>query len=447
MVKTIYTDFKFHPIGQGCFYTGSFGFDRFCPEFYMVYDCGVSGDKKNMYESIKSFRSKLKKQPLNVLFLSHLDSDHVNGVKQLLEGLKCENIYLPYLTPIQRLYLAIQYNDTDNNSRNDYISFLQNPHEYLHNIEGSSTNKIVYILGNSNISFNSDNRNRRPNSEGIVFEFEDYLEGVRFDEYPAEIKDFIDKDRKNINIEFKKGNQFIRLGKIWEFYLYHETANEGSIKNFITETINSLYDSKISMPLTQEDLVTILKDKKTLKTLRKKINDFILKFKPLDINITSLLLHHKPIGYKTAHLVKLTQSHSFNHNFNSSCGRLGRNVHINYGNYRNYYSLEDYKWGISLLTGDIGLNQIEKSDYIKDHLEDVLIFQVPHHGSEEGWDNSYLRKLNYYNGMTSAIISFGYGNTYGHPRQIVLEDLNKNNFDICFCNQFASFNYQITLGF
>ena len=106
----------------------------------------------------------------------------------------------------------------------------------------------------------------------------------------------------------------------------------------------------------------------------------------------------------------------------------------------------DYRWGVTLLTGDIGLDQIENSNYIENQLKNVQVFQVPHHGSNTRWNKIYLDKLNN-KGLTSSVINFGYGNTYGHPKPNVLEDLDNNNFDIRFCNQFESFEYQIKLYF
>jgi beta-lactamase superfamily II metal-dependent hydrolase len=77
-----------------------------------------------------------------------------------------------------------------------------------------------------------------------------------------------------------------------------------------------------------------------------------------------------------------------------------------------------------------------------------MIFQVPHHGSETGWDAQYLCKsgLNS-NSETSAIIQFGYGNKYGHPKPNVIVDLVNKSFDLHFCNQFEFFSYHIDLQF
>jgi len=97
-------------------------------------------------------------------------------------------------------------------------------------------------------------------------------------------------------------------------------------------------------------------------------------------------------------------------------------------------------WGVTLLSGDVDLNLLENSLYIKENIENIVVFQVPHHGSHKGWDNQYLNNFNK-TGPVNSIINYGYGNSYGHPKSIVLSDLINNDFNLFFCTQFEGFQY------
>jgi hypothetical protein len=160
-------------------------------------------------------------------------------------------------------------------------------------------------------------------------------------------------------------------------------------------------------------------------------------------NKTGLVVLHKPIGYTRAQLFKNNHYDTISHYFN---------YYYYYYHYKNNFHkitsiISDsnrYYWGVSLLTGDICMNQIHDSNYIKKYLKDVSVFQVPHHGSSNGWDNSYIESLSR-DKSTTGIINFGYGNKYGHPNPDVLEGLNSNNLEIRFCNQFEGFIYSITI--
>lgn len=101
MGKIYFNEAQF-PVGQGGFHVG-----RLCycgnpidigslvrkPQFVWAYDCG-SDQSSALNTQIQSITG----ERINVLFLSHLDSDHVSGVdKLLLTASNVEEIVLPYL--------------------------------------------------------------------------------------------------------------------------------------------------------------------------------------------------------------------------------------------------------------------------------------------------------------------------------------------------------------
>jgi hypothetical protein len=446
----INTEFRFHPIGQGGFYTGKIYKNIGSrDEFNFIYDCGSLSDRPYLKKEINFFKNilnkskldTLNKSKLDMLVLSHLDDDHVNGLKDLLTGIKCNQIYLPYLTPIQRLIVAIRHDTKDPYLLNDFLVFLKSPHRYLLSIEGAEIGEIAYVLGNQEGEY----LNRNTPSEGPIslddneFNLENNWDNIPESELSSDLLEIINTGNKS-KIIFKKGNNALILNSIWEFYFYNEPADSNIIEQYINE-VKALCGLKVTDILSQSDLEGILGDIEKLKDLRKKFRAIFKK-----LNETGLVLLHKPIGYKKAIFEKNCFSRHprsfYMHRFN----RYKRGISSE--SYENNTTNANYVWGNTLLTGDIGLIQIGNSDYIKKHLSENLIFQVPHHGSKTDWKKQYLNKcgLNR-NNSTSAIIQFGYGNKYGHPRPNVIVDLINKSFDLHFCNQFEFFSYHFNLQF
>jgi hypothetical protein len=70
--------------------------------FHWVYDCG-SNQKDALTREIAKV---VAVGDVDCLFLSHLDSDHVNGIDQLLASVSVREVVLPYLNDIDKFVLA-----------------------------------------------------------------------------------------------------------------------------------------------------------------------------------------------------------------------------------------------------------------------------------------------------------------------------------------------------
>lgn len=103
--------FEFHPVGQGLFYTGNI-YDEGTP-FSFVYDCG--GEKRFIGREIESYYRRHGSKELDLIVLSHLHADHINGVKKLL-GLttdpndsKRTRVVMPYSNKAMNLLYEFEY--------------------------------------------------------------------------------------------------------------------------------------------------------------------------------------------------------------------------------------------------------------------------------------------------------------------------------------------------
>ena len=140
--KDMIGEFTFNDIGQGGFYTGQlFPMRMHRSKMSFVYDCGTLSERNKLNNRIQGFKKSLFHNKLDVLFISHIDDDHVNGIPELLNGITCDRIYLPYLTPIERLFVAVRHGRNDSADFNNYMDFLKSPHNFLLNSENSDVNK------------------------------------------------------------------------------------------------------------------------------------------------------------------------------------------------------------------------------------------------------------------------------------------------------------------
>lgn len=124
-----------HPVGQGFFHSGLVhGADG---TLHYVVDCGsmkkYSTARKSSIRSYISFmKERSRERRLDVLFITHMHVDHVNGIEELLDprnGLRVDTIVMPLLNDIDRLIvLAKSYTDDRASADSEfYRAFISDP--------------------------------------------------------------------------------------------------------------------------------------------------------------------------------------------------------------------------------------------------------------------------------------------------------------------------------
>lgn len=98
----------FHPVGHGAFYTERFYEDNNPePIFTMVFDCGCFENMKPG-TSAQFFKKQIKAvvrksfkvgEVIDVLFISHFHTDHINGIDYLIHRCNVKKIFIPVITP------------------------------------------------------------------------------------------------------------------------------------------------------------------------------------------------------------------------------------------------------------------------------------------------------------------------------------------------------------
>ncbi len=149
----------FHPVGQGAFFTEQLSSLNEEYDTTIVYDCGTISSSDQLNSEISDFKKEQKKEGrrlFDILFISHFDSDHVNGLKKLLkkdiatkafiEGLvKKYNIDISDVEWLISEYLIKKYPGLDASLN----AFSVDENEVLlkkYSIEKSTVEKLVYCF-------------------------------------------------------------------------------------------------------------------------------------------------------------------------------------------------------------------------------------------------------------------------------------------------------------
>ena len=135
--QTIDVAYRFHPVGQGLFASGHLnrrhGLDGHrAPDFSWVYDCGTNSSVKRYLlpelDNLLAQHNAPLRARIDLVTLSHFDSDHLNGLTELLDRFDVKTLLLPLIPLWKRLELAFAEGVS---LSGDSISFYLNPVAYL----------------------------------------------------------------------------------------------------------------------------------------------------------------------------------------------------------------------------------------------------------------------------------------------------------------------------
>lgn len=215
--------YEFHSVGQGLFATGSLTesaghhiwHDE--PQFTWVYDCGSSSGKAPISTSILQMQERLAARPvIDMLVLSHFDSDHVNGVASLLSTFRVETLVLPYIPLWQRMLLAF---GEGAGVRQQLMKFFTGPATYLQGIVGANIGRIVFVPPSGTEGpppGSNEDEPLRPDQPWVM-----RVDGDRRrdDDFAA---DPDSEGNENGKIRFLRDGGALRIRDLWEFVPYND---------------------------------------------------------------------------------------------------------------------------------------------------------------------------------------------------------------------------------
>jgi hypothetical protein len=329
--------FIFHNAGQGLFYSGKID------GFEFVYDCG-STRKQHLTDIVLDYKRRLLNEKLNLLILSHLHEDHVSGLYAIFHRnpkISVERVILPYLSPIERLILAIHPRPPPANDW--YYNFLSDPVKFF---VKRGVQRITYVGGSegnrqTDNPMNRDDPDPRDNvrPDGLTDKLKDSiaLREIILDKEPH-LGQYLDG---RLRIKTHDGALILSASSIhWQFRFYNYTVEPETLATF-ENCVKSITNGE-----SFSEIITDEQKRESLRCCYESLDK-------ADFNNTSLLLLHGPLSNRQViPLVNQTQ----------------------------------------LLTGDISFKQHvpEICQHFGSDLSEVGYCLIPHHGSKRNWDKAIL---------------------------------------------------------
>lgn len=361
-----------HPVGHGAFYTETLFNDKNNKYFNVVYDCGGSSKKiinKNINWYLDFLKQEQGRKVINAVFISHLHTDHINGLDYLLDNADdVKFLFLPQLNKLQKIEM------------------------YMHNIIitnlfNNNSNELIFKLNDYN------HKNTK------IIEISQAEQDIKLNEEKEKIEISEEKLNKHTRIPMKSGTKlYSNIFKDWFFIPYNPQIDDSKTRQ-LYEKIKNDFNSGIDFSF--EDLPDIIKNYNYENKLKKIREIYKEVFDIDDHNIYSMPLF--------SGLQNTTYLHS-----NKQC--------YEYCKLCNYYKnlCKEFKNPNCLYTGDFmakenrNLSNLEKNyDRLWNTIETI---QIPHHGS------IYNHNSKLYSNINNAFVNVDKRDNYKNT----LDDICKN---------------------
>lgn len=399
----------FYPVGQGAFYSEEFRDASGNVVFRIVYDCGSLRWCKLQpkRDGSKLFRGEIERRVekaftdehgIDLLFISHLDDDHVNLIEHL-EPFKKRNhirrVVLPLLNTKERFILTgycllSNWLRKDKKRSDSLCRFLNDPKDYFRSCE-----KIVFV--------------RPYDSEG------DYAKengnSVSIDELPDSIASFT---------EITVGKKQSRGGGMslgnWVFVPYnHQPKRFEGLEELLKDAFMTK-KTKFCLEMLK-DVGFVTKNLKVLRRCYKKLKE--------GINRNSMALYSGPVDRPDAwSAVDIEGSDDrwigcYLNQMPEYCVKCSAT------------SKSPFAVGAPsaflnrpgcLYTGDLSLNDAQLSTHFRRYDKCIGTVQLPHHGSQDSFGDGDLPIAG-----RVCVATYGECNIFGHPALSVKRDVARKD--------------------
>lgn len=351
----------FHPVGQGGFFTEIFR-NSSGKKFTVAYDVGsITANQKYLQNAIELVGS------VDVVFLSHLHEDHINGISLLFKKNKKKKlrIIMPELTTEEQLETAL-YNMIASDGK-----FLVYDEKTLSSTFGIDDNSVITIAKSGDVPFVPESDIETISGKGV-----------------------------KTNVLFKE---------IWLYVPYNpQIKNNNSLLDEIKKSSDALIKSIVDSndKINDEALREAFKNKKTRDELK---------------NIYESVYGENHNSYSMSVYSGPKEPNKLEEAFLTGCGCS--DIHCN--------ELRDKETAHCLYTGDSELktriNCRKLITYYNSWWDRIGIIQVPHHGSKNNYNTMLHKTADLEKTIFRLfVITVGLNNIYGHPSVSVINDIKKN---------------------
>ncbi|MBA8821850.1 hypothetical protein FHW00_004209 [Ochrobactrum sp. P6BSIII] len=250
-----YLHLDWWPVGQGLFSTGAIVTEN-GPRFSWIYDCGTTSTDRLLSDAIaKAHRQRalLSLSGIDLAVLSHFDKDHISGFSRLVRSSPIRVILLPYLTPLQRLVLALQQGLSADDAE---LGFYVDPVGYLRGLDGGDIGEIIFVLP----SDRDDGplpppMDPRPDHEGpgkLPLRYE-------YGEPPEDAESELFEAQANARARYLKRGGTISIPFFWEFLPYNDASVLPKITTKFKSRASKLVQDMLNLPSTRSRTLGKLK--------------------------------------------------------------------------------------------------------------------------------------------------------------------------------------------
>ncbi|MBR4531567.1 MBL fold metallo-hydrolase [bacterium] len=341
-------NFMFHPVGHGLFYSGTIknlSTDKQVSDkqYSFVYDCGGK-NKTIIDDAIKGAKLPSK---IDLLIISHFHKDHINGVLKLIEKHEVKTVILPYLDAKSKVLYIAELKEEKSEDEAELTAFIQDPQDFLKQHSKQHSVKEVFFIKEGKYhqpKRNDGDQNGRGNNNESFKSFSWDCEIIK------------ENDKKII---IGNGNYF---SPIWVFNFFMPKRDEAKFKGINLEGIVDSNTDEVNWKNIDEN----------------KWNEIQNQMKPLRNNASNLVCAHGPTDNVFVQKIcnnKFIPSEQF-----KRCLECDFLCHYHYCHWH------EGNIGFQFLTGDAEIDDQDAflTNYQSD-LKKSILFQVPHHGSDENW--------------------------------------------------------------
>lgn len=411
---------NFYGIGQGLFSAGkitaAMAIDNNKPaSLVWVYDCGSRSHSKSstcpdMSRSIMEFERDFYRghrqesvPVIDLLAISHFDSDHISGVVDLLAKFKVKRVLLPHLALWKRL---VYFTSSGMAASSPYYSFILDPVKYINSVAKHGVPNITIVFPSDYKVGGDEDGNQDPNQPPVLDDDGNFVLDVdEGNSIPPQIgKNSVDYGQiyswinAGYRVGFLKRGGLLRVKNFWEFVPYNAQYKWTNATKAFRVVIENLCRQLLnSSGATTTSILNAIK----------KEYDNTFGAGAYARNVISLFLYGRILISRRAC------------NFHFCDGPDVRTSNTLSSIYK--YNLDEISF---FYTGDGYVNTPKRWSRIVSVLglartSNINVFQVMHHGSRSNWYSGLAATID---PAVSVFSADPKGGGYGHPHADVVKD-------------------------
>lgn len=380
---------RFLPVGQGAFYLEQFPTNG--KPINIIYDCGSETDVKFVKRQI-DFNFD-KGEAIEIIFISHMHTDHINGLEYLLQHCKVKNIVMPYTSPEDEFLFTLDYFcRADKPSVKSFTyRFIKRPSEAVRMYSEAKIYRIDEYEGN---------RDENPNRENEETEEIGEDNGRRI------------SSGKNICTRTMR-EELRNVGLIWK-YIPFNFKEDSKKPEFVKALKSSLPSDLVSQVILNENEINIDPIvERWSDDIKKAVRAAYEKVKG-ELNTNSMVLFSGTDESEISQWIS-----PLHHRHPCSC----------------FCDCYCYKGSGCLYTGDYDAKRLEKWEELEGayhkYWKDIGCVQVPHHGSHNNFNKEFIFMNSFF------IVSAGFGNKRGHPHDLVTKEFLFHQQDLRIVSEYC----------